>query len=315
MTQVVTPQQPFVLRDFRLGRYTNVGNFIVPENSVSNSINVNFDDIIGVARVRRGTTKLGATVASNKTPLGLGSFVGKNGTPNLLLAVYSGASTATIYYYDTAWHASATTNLSNSAINRFSVLGNHGFITNSVDGMKDSADGNTWATTNSIGTYKPSCLFRYAGRMLAAGDPTYPDRVFFSSVIDPTTSPFITWNVNATTGDWIDINPDDGGYVTGFSESSTFSLIFKNTGMYRMDTVNKAVDPDNIFNVGAPSQEAIVTCQGVTYFFSGLDIRRTNVYNDNYGNAGGGPGSEEEKLSSFLNLYPRLHAISLASSA
>lgn len=269
---------PFTLRDFRQGRYSKdiVNNFVVPENSVANSINVNFDEVIGSAKVRKGTVKLGTTVAANKNPLGLGSFVGVGGTPNLLLAVYSGATTASIYYYDTSWHTSTKTNLSNTAINRFAVLGGHSFITNNVDGMFDSADGNTWATTNSIGTYKPSCVFRYAGRLLAAGDPTYPDRVFFSSIIDPTTSPFITWNVNTTTGDWIDINPDDGGYVTGFSEVSTFVLIFKNTGMYRLDTVSKSVDPENIFNVGAPSQEAITLCQGVCYYFSGIDIRRTN---------------------------------------
>ncbi len=274
-----TQGNPVTIRDFSKGRYSKltVSNFVVPENSVSNSLNVNFDEIIGSAKVRPGTVKLGNTVASGKTPLGLGSFVGPSGTPNDLIAVFSGTGTAAIlYYYDTAWHTSSLTNLTSPAINRFSVLGGHSFITNSTDGMKDSADANTWATTNSIPTYKPAVLYRYKARMLASGDLTYPDRVFFSSIIDPTTSPFITWDVNPTTGDWIDINPDDGGYVTGFSESSTFVLVFKNTGMYRMDTINKTVDPENIFNVGAPSQEAITLCQGVTYYFSGIDIRRTN---------------------------------------
>jgi hypothetical protein len=142
--------------------------------------------------------------------------------------------------------------------------------------MVDSVDVNTWVTTNSIGTYTPSLVFRYQQRLLASGDPTYPDRVFFSSIIDPTSSPFITWDVDPSTGDLIDVNPDDGGYITGFSETSTFVLVFKNTGMYRMDTISKTVDAENIFNVGAVSQEAIVLCQGVTYYFSGVDIRRTN---------------------------------------
>lgn len=187
-----------------------------------------------------------------------------------------------LYYYNNStgfWTTSSPglgITWSETAKNRFATLGNRVFITNSTNGMRDSADANTWVTTNSIGTYKPSLVYRYVGRLLAAGDPTYPDRVFFSSIIDPTTSPIITWNVNATTGDWIDINPDDGGYMTGFSETSTFCLAFKNTGMYRLDSLNKTADPENIFNVGAVSQEAIVLCQGVTYFYSGLDIRRTN---------------------------------------
>lgn len=186
-----------------------------------------------------------------------------------------------LYYYDNStglWNRSnpGLGAWSDTAKNRMATFGGSQFITNSTNGMRDSSNANNWGTTNSIPTYKPSVVTRYIGRLLASGDPTFPDRVFFSSIIDPNASPFITWNVDPTTGDWIDINPDDGGYVTGFSETSTFLLVFKNTGMYRMDAVAKTVDPENIFNVGAVSQEAIVLCQGVTYYFSGVDIRRTN---------------------------------------
>ncbi|MES2006907.1 MAG: hypothetical protein V4436_02230 [Patescibacteria group bacterium] len=269
---------PFLLRDFRQGRYSKdiVSELLVPENSVANSININFDEVIGSAKVRPGTVKLGDTVQADGIPRGLANFVGPAGSPNLVLAVFSDGGSSTLYYYDTSWNTSNLTTLDPDAKNRFSVLGGSAFTTNNVDGMHDSTDGATWGTTNSIPTYKPSVLYRYQAQMLAAGDPSFPDRVFFSSVVDPTSSPFITWDVNPVTGDWIDVNPDDGGYVTGFSESSTFALIFKNTGMYRMNTVNKTIDPDNIFNVGAVSQEAIVQCQGTTYYFSGVDIRQTN---------------------------------------
>lgn len=342
---------PFVLRDFRQGRYTpsQVADALVPLNSASHSVNFNYDTIVGSAVVRPGTTQLGATVAPLKQPTGLAPFVGKGGTPNLLLAVFdgagpglaagtgtitddgtgvitgvgtlfttqlavgyvifvgairavvtiitddlnmtvnfpTGASAATftyagagsIYYYDTSWHTSSKV-VTNGTRNRFANLGGSSFITNSKDGMYDSTDGNTWGQTNSISNggnpLFPSVIYRYTARMVAAGDPTYPDRVFFSSIVDPTASPFITWNTDPNTGDWIDVNPDDGGYVTGFSETSTFLLLFKNTGMYRIDTVSKTTDPQNIYNIGAVSQEAIVLCQGITYYFSGLDIRRTN---------------------------------------
>jgi hypothetical protein len=274
---------PYTLRDFSKGRVSKdvVSNFLTPENSVSNSINVNFDTEIGSAKVRPGTVQLGDTVSDGDTPTGLAPFIGPSGTPDYLLAVYSNGSDASLYYYNNAdgtWNLSTTLDgtLDPTAKNRFATLGGSSFITNTVDGMQDSDDADTWGTDNSIPTYKPGLVFRYAARLLASGDSTFPDRVFFSSIIDPNSSPFLTWNVDPTTGDWIDINPDDGGYVTGFSETSTFVLVFKNTGMYRMDTISKAVDPANIFNVGAVSQEAIVLCQGVTYYFSGVDIRRTN---------------------------------------
>lgn len=271
---------PYLLRDFRQGRISKdvVSSLIVPENSVSNSLNVNYDEIIGSAKVRPGTVRLGDTVAAGRTPLGLAPFIGKGGDPNLLLAVYSGETEATLYYYDTAWHASDLNDLDNEEENYFAVLGGSAFVTNPEDGMFDSANGSTWGTTNSLpaADAKPAYVYRYKQRLLATGDPAFPDRVFFSSIVDPTASPFIEWDTDPVTGDWIDINPDDGGFTTGFSETSTFVLVFKSTGMYRLDTIAKSADAQNIFNVGATKQKAITLCQGVTYYYSGLDVRRTN---------------------------------------
>lgn len=200
----------------------------------------------------------------------------------LLLVVYNGIATATLYYYDGVnWNTSSLTTLANNTRNRMTTLGGFEFLTNEQDGMYSSPDAATWSQGAAndcieVADATPSLIFRYKQRLLAAGDPALPDRIFFSSIIDPTSTPFITWDTNPTTGNWIDVNPDDGGNITGFAETSTFCLVFKDTGMYRLDTVAKTVDPDNIFNVGAVSQEVIVTCMGVTYFFSGNGIYRTN---------------------------------------
>lgn len=278
---IITEQNPLIARDFRQGRITPsaISEFLVPQNSVKDCLNVYFDTIVGSVVVRLGTTTTG-TVASGKEPLGLAEFVGKGGTPNYMMAVFKGASNATAYYFDGTWHATNKTALSNTARDRFATLGGSVFMTNSSDGMFDSADGQTFGTTNSITaaspSITPSLVFRYNSRLLASGFATYPSRVYFSSIIDQSSSPFITWNTNASTGDWIDINPDDGGQVTGFSETSTFCLVFKGNGMYRLDTVNKSTDPENVFNIGAVSQEAITACQGIVYFFSGTDIRQTD---------------------------------------
>ncbi len=200
----------------------------------------------------------------------------------LLLSVFGNGTVGKLYAWDgTNNTLSDLVALSPTAKNRFSTLGGSEFLTNNVNGMFSSTDGLTWVngTSNDCidsGDAKPSLVFRYQQRLVAGGDPTFPDRVFFSSVIDPNASPFITWNTDPSTGDWIDVNPDDGGNVTGFSENSTFLLVFKDTGMYRLDVLNKTVDPDNIFDVGAASQEGIVLCMGVTYFFSGNGVYRTN---------------------------------------
>lgn len=281
MKAIITENNPFVWRDMRQGRITTstISQYLAPVNSVKDCVNVNFDTIVGAAVVRPGTTTTG-TVASGKAPLGLAEFVGKGGSPNDMVAVFKGASNATAYYYDGSWHASNKTALSNSAKNRFSTLGGSVFMTNSTDGMFDSADAATYGTTNSITAASPaiypSLVFRYNSRLICSGYATYPSRVYFSSIIDQSASPFITWNTNATDGDWIDVNPDDGGQVTAFAETSTYCLVFKGNGMYRLDVVNKSTDPENIFNIGAVSQEAVVACQGIVYFFSGTDIRQTD---------------------------------------
>lgn len=272
--------QPFQLRDFSRGVYrlSSVNAFLVPKNSVAMSLNTNYDTIIGSAVVRPGTTLLGSTVASNKIPLGLAEFVVSGGSTNLLISVFSGASTASIYYYDTSWHTSGLTTLSNTAKNRFAVFGNRIFQANGTDAMKSSADGNTWATTDCITTDSvvPSLLLVAKNHLLASGYSGFRSRIYFSSVIDPNSNPFITWNTNASTGDWIDVNPDDGGYNTALASTSAVTLIFKNNGMYRFNVISKTVDTDNIFNIGAVSQECVVNCQGIVYFFSGIDIRQTN---------------------------------------
>ena len=161
---------------------------------------------------------------------------------------------------------------------RFAVLNGYIFMANGSM-MRSSNDGGaTWGTTNCITTDSviPSLLNISKNRMLASGYSAYSSRVYFSSIVDPANSPFIDWNTTPSTGDWIDINPDDGGIITGFSNTSTLTLVFKNNAMYRLNAISKTVDSENIFNVGAPSQEAITQCLGMTYFYSGTGLFQTD---------------------------------------
>lgn len=267
------------IRDFRRGRITSVADSLIPENSVSDSLNVNFDTKIGAGVVRYGTTRLGAAVAANRTPLGLTTFSTVDLNTNLVVGVFSGASNATVYYYNGSWNTSGVTTLSNTAKNRFANLGGRIFRTNGVSAMQSSTNGNTWGTTNCIGTsttHLVGLVFRQKNRLLAAGDTLFRSRVWFSSVISPAAATTLTWADGNLGGDFIDINPDDGDYVTAFAETADQFLVFKSNAFYRLNVISKTVDTENIFDVGAVSQEAVTRCQGVVYFFSGKDIRRTS---------------------------------------
>lgn len=263
------------------GRISNRSllNSLVPLNSVSDSLNVNFDTTIGAATVRSGTTRLGSIAIAGFTPLGLSKIATAGLGTNTVVAVFAGASNASIYYYDGSWHVSGVTNLSNTLKNRFAMLGGRIFRVNGFDPMSSSQNGNVWGTgsgNNCTGsTILTNLVFRQKGRLLTSGDSTRSSRVYFSSIIDQSASPYITWNTTDGSGDYIDVNPDDGDYITGFAETATLTLVFKSMALYRLDVINKTVDTENIFNIGAVSQEAIVRCQGVVYFFSGIDIRRT----------------------------------------
>lgn len=268
-------------RDFSRGRISKsaVADSLIPVNSVSETQNINYDTIIGSAVVRLGTTKLGATVAANRTPLGLTTYSTSDLNTNLVVGVYSGASNATVYYYNGSWNTSTVSNLSNTAKNRFANLGGRIFRVNGVTAMASSTNGNTWGTTNCLGVttaHIVGLVFRQKNRLLASADTIFPSRVWFSSVISPGATTTLTWAEGNNSGDFIDINPDDGDYVTAFAETATQTLVFKSNALYRLNVISKSVDTENIFDVGAVSQEAVTRCQGVVYFFSGKDIRRTS---------------------------------------
>lgn len=216
----------------------------------------------------------------DRAPMGNFSCI-LSGLPRNVVAFRDELSTSVMiwYYNGTNWAPSDIRNFSYLSRCRFAVLNGYIYEANGAQTMRSSADyGATWSTTGCIttGSVQPSLLNVSKNRMLASGYSAYPSRIYFSSIVDPAASPSITWNTNASSGDWLDVNPDDGGIVTGFANTSTVTLVFKNNAMYRLNAITKTVDSENIFNVGAVSQEAITTCLGITYFYSGNGIYQTD---------------------------------------
>lgn len=270
--------KPISIQDFSRGRVSPslVGPMLIPKNSVKDSLNVDYDVVVGSGIVRSGSRFLGAKNLqpfAGDNPKGLSCFGKGDVTKNRVLAVFDN----TLYSYGNpllTWHTSNLTALTGTAFT-FAYLNGSAFTTSKADGMYSSADADTWtagtaASCIDSAQVKPSLLFRYAGRLLAAGDVNYRSRVYFSSIVDPAATPFITWNTNSSSGDWIDVNPDDGGTIQGFSEASTYCLVFKDTGVYRLDTINRTTNPENIYNVGltssSPAHGLVVSCLGQTYF-------------------------------------------------
>lgn len=266
-------EKPLQLVDFKRGRISpnKVSAFSVPENSVSEALNVDFDTRIGSIVPRKGAIELfGLTSATH----GAGIF--KNSSGSTDIALFATDTKIKIWNGITAVDAAVTINSVNKV--RFATLGNRVFFVNGI-GMFSSADGNTWNQDDCITTAFPTLILRTKQHMICAGDATYPDRIFFSSVINPTVNPFITWNTTtfaSAAGGWIDINPDDNSNITALQETSDTIIVFKEKTFYRVDTISKSVSATEIFNVGTLSQESTTRCYGMVYFYTGKQIMRTD---------------------------------------
>ncbi len=107
--------------------------------------------------------------------------------------------------------------------------------------------------------YNLNLIEVYKSRVYGAGDPAYPSRLFFSSVISSAGN--ITWTPLT---DWVDINPGDGEDFTGLKNYSLELLCFKPNFIYRFKT--SGVDPDPLIKIGTRSHESIVEGKRGLYF-------------------------------------------------
>jgi hypothetical protein len=174
------------------------------------------------------------------------------------------------YWNGSAWTASTGWTSKGLGQHRFAQLGGSLFVVNGVNDMMSSTNGASWVTTNCPTSLVLSYITRYRGRLVAM---TTNGTVYFSSIINPSVSPFITWTPST---DFFRVNPDDGGYASGFATVGNVLLIFKNNGFYRTDITNEFVVPDDLYQVGAISQEAITVSQGMCFFYSGTSIYKTD---------------------------------------
>lgn len=247
------------------GRFYQAGS--VP-NSVQFAYNADFDEVIGAIACRNGSSIVGAAISGATDILGINAI--RTATSNIEMTVVNDGANADMYYLNSGtWTASTGWVNKTANKHRFAQLNGWMFVCNGADAMMASSDGASWVTTNCPTGITPSYVIQYRGQLLVATNT----RVYFSSVVDPGSDPFITWD---TVNDWFDVNPDDGGYITGFARVGNVLVVMKNNGMYRVDLVAEAITPDDIYDRGSTTQETMTVCQGVLYFYSGSTVYITD---------------------------------------
>lgn len=233
-----------------------------PMDALNESINFHFDTI-GKMTLRKGITQIGQTLTGDI--LGLYNFRDSGSGSNNQLITVNGNNA---YYLNTNTWTSIRSGLTAGSKARFSTLLDYVFMVNGTEATtvwdgnpagSFSTGGN--ATNAPIGKY----ITNYRSRMWIAGNNSYPDRLFYSSVPSAVSTPVVTWDTDVSTGQWIDISPSDGENITALHRTKTNLLVFKNNHIYNIYSINQ-VDPDPKFNVGTYSQESVLETKNGVYF-------------------------------------------------
>ena len=154
---------------------------------------------------------------------------------------------------------------------------------NGTDAIKEF-DGSSWSTTgdpiNPDDAPTGSLIETFIDRIYIAGNSSFPDRIYASSLPDVTGN--ISWDTSTniidktgSNGFWIDINPEDGQNITAIERNGTNLLIFKERSIYTWN--GTSTQPDLLVDIGTISQESVITIHNIT-FFIGRSKKNIGIY-------------------------------------
>ncbi len=200
---------PILRNDFNAGIIRNVSEDKRPTNAVPFAVNFDFDENVGEATLRKGTSMIGNQIVDNANVLGLANFR-DNGSAHALLAVVG-----TIIYKATAWASSLTGNT--AAKTRFAQFLDSIVRINGTDGAK-SFDGASWIATGGI--------FDLANLPTSKFVQVYKDRVHVmdeDGILYSSSIPrwYLAYDAQST-------NFNVGARLTGGTSGAT-GIIFKDT--------------------------------------------------------------------------------------
>ena len=258
---------PAFKKDYSGGQINSINENLRPQNAVKLGLNVDFDVEIGSAVSRLGTGIVGAQLVDAQTVLGLINFRDSVGSNHKLLAAINASGGATSVVYDVEGAATIDTGLTANKKMRFLTYLDSVLMVNGTDAPR-SYNGATVITTggafdlaNFPGTGEPSLIIEWKDRVYAAGDTSFPDRVYYSGV---QTAGAISW----TSGNGnVNVEPEDGGGgLTAFGKVPGYVLFFKERSLKRWNF--DSAFPEDLVQIGTPSQESVIMAGGLCAFFS-----------------------------------------------
>lgn len=275
-------------------REAEVSSRLLPSEAVTEAINMHFDSK-GASTVRPGLTSIQSTAVVSGYPC-LGVYMFNFSAGSALLSTFSDGTNNDIYSLSNGYWSKTHQDDTAGSKTRFITFSDYVLKMNGNDTMfMWAGPGTTWIGSGNplniddMTTRKPKFGEVFKARVYVAGDPTNPDRLFYSSVVDSLGN--IEWT---PASDYVDINPDDGENISGLKRFGTQLCVFKPNYMYRYMGI-AGTDADPLISVGTRSQESIVSAKDGLYFHHDSGF---------YKYAGGQPSEISRPISDFVSAIP-----------
>jgi hypothetical protein len=265
-------QQPFIWEDFSGGNMQAVTSAITSsqslqvtlpvKTSVPFSINLVYQEELGNALSRLGTSIVGNQIASGFTCQGLFQHIDNLATNNKLIAGFNGTIFDVLGGNPMPGNSG---NLNPTAQMKFATYLNNTLMLNGTDLPRSYSAAGGWTTAGG-GTFDLSNIPVGAQNPIEFLDSMYctvGDTLYFSNVSSPTA---IGWTALGS-GSLLVSNEDGGGLIQGLAKVPGYLLIFKQHSLKRWD--GTSTYPTDLVTLGTQSGNSIVYGQSTVYFFYG----------------------------------------------
>lgn len=293
-------RQPASFRDFSRGTVRTVQSSICPINSFRLGLNLDSDVEIGSLVSRKGTNIVGSQAVASATCYGMGYFRDTVGSSHKLFGVFSDGANNDIY--DMSTGAKSLEDDTKELKTRFCTYLDSIVRVNGTDACK-AYNGSAWVTTGGVfdlaNMPKGTVVIEWKDRVYTAGVSTSPSILYYSGIADPDART-VSW----TTGNGqIEIEQEDGGgAITALEKVPGYLLIFKERTLKRWN--GSTTFPEDMIDVGAPSQEAVCRGKGAVYIANQEGLWATN---------GGYPVRISKPIQDLWDAIPAANISSIAT--
>ena len=266
---------PQFIKDFSGGMISDINPNLAPQSSVNLLLNMDADVEVGSLSSRLGTALIGSQTVDGKTILGLVQHVDQaDTTKNKLFATVNDSSNTNADIFDVGTGISLADDTA-SLKTRFLNYNGDTLRLNGTDAPK-AYNSSSWITTGGVfDLANMPTGYKYAveflDRVYLWGKTSSPYTLAYSGLL---TTGAVSWTAGNGT---VEIEPEDnGGEATGLGKVPGYVLLFKRRSLHRFNY--SSTFPESLVQIGAYSQESIISAAGLCAFYSDSNENAKGFY-------------------------------------